>query len=76
LTSKWRGKTTTIEESKDILKYAMQELMGNLAFYEVQLKVEEDLVLEVKKKKEIAFLVDLDGEPSIPKGIWDAINLL
>ncbi|GJY14463.1 zf-CCHC domain-containing protein [Tanacetum coccineum] len=49
LPSKWRPKVTAIEESKDLSKLSLDELIGNLKVYEVIL--EKDLEI-VKNKKE------------------------
>ncbi|GJX82568.1 DUF4219 domain-containing protein [Tanacetum coccineum] len=49
LPSKWRPKVTAIEESKDLSKLSLDELVGNLKVYEVVL--EKDLEI-VKNKKE------------------------
>ncbi|GJT21487.1 hypothetical protein Tco_0891424 [Tanacetum coccineum] len=38
LPSKWRPKVTAIEESKDLSKLSLDELVGNLKVYEVHLK--------------------------------------
>ncbi|GJY05200.1 zf-CCHC domain-containing protein, partial [Tanacetum coccineum] len=47
--SKWRPKVTAIEESKDLSKLSLDELVGNLKVYEVVL--EKDLE-SAKNKKE------------------------
>ncbi|GJR12907.1 retrovirus-related pol polyprotein from transposon TNT 1-94 [Tanacetum coccineum] len=49
LPSKWQPKVTAIEESKDLSKLSLDELVGNLKVYEVVL--EKDLEI-VKNKKE------------------------
>ncbi|GJT88184.1 zf-CCHC domain-containing protein [Tanacetum coccineum] len=49
LPSKWRPKVTAIEESKDLSKLSLDELVGNLKVYEVVL--EKDLE-SAKNKKE------------------------
>ncbi|GJX11382.1 retrovirus-related pol polyprotein from transposon TNT 1-94 [Tanacetum coccineum] len=49
LPSKWRPKVTTIEESKDLLKLSVDELVGNLKVYEVVL--EKDLEIAKNKKE-------------------------
>ncbi|GJQ90287.1 zf-CCHC domain-containing protein [Tanacetum coccineum] len=49
LPSKWRPKLTAIEESKDLSKLSLDELVGNLKVYEVVL--EKDLE-SAKNKKE------------------------
>ncbi|GJU24421.1 zf-CCHC domain-containing protein [Tanacetum coccineum] len=49
LPSKWRPKVTVIEESKDLSKLSLDELVGNLKVYEVVL--EKDLEIAKNKKE-------------------------
>ncbi|GJW77362.1 putative ribonuclease H-like domain-containing protein [Tanacetum coccineum] len=49
LPSKWRQKVTAIEESKDLSKLSLDELVGNLKVYEVVL--EKDLEIAKNKKE-------------------------
>ncbi|GJV12550.1 hypothetical protein Tco_1354091 [Tanacetum coccineum] len=49
LRSKWRPKVTAIEESKDLSKLSLDELVGNLKVYEVVL--EKDLEIAKNKKE-------------------------
>ncbi|GKC59532.1 hypothetical protein Tco_1087130 [Tanacetum coccineum] len=49
LPSKWRPKVTAIEESKDLSKLSLDELVGNLKVYEVVL--EKDLEIAKSKKE-------------------------
>ncbi|GJR18662.1 hypothetical protein Tco_0967189 [Tanacetum coccineum] len=49
LPSKWRPKVTTIEESKDLSKLSLDELVGNLKVYKVVL--EKDLEIAKNKKE-------------------------
>ncbi|GKD18519.1 hypothetical protein Tco_1207677 [Tanacetum coccineum] len=49
LSSKWRPKVTAIEESKDLSKLSLDELVGNLKVYEVVL--EKDLEIAKNKKE-------------------------
>ncbi|GJR31416.1 hypothetical protein Tco_1107648 [Tanacetum coccineum] len=49
LPSKWRPKVTAIEESKDLSKLSLDELVGNLKVYELVL--EKDLEIENNKKE-------------------------
>ncbi|GJS04972.1 retrovirus-related pol polyprotein from transposon TNT 1-94 [Tanacetum coccineum] len=49
LPSKWRPKVTAIEESKDLSKLSLDELVGNLKVYEVVL--EKDLEIAKNKKE-------------------------
>ena len=43
LTFDWEKKTTAIEEAKDLSTYSLEDLIGNLTSYEVQM-IEKDLV--------------------------------
>ncbi|GJY94462.1 hypothetical protein Tco_0510823 [Tanacetum coccineum] len=54
LPSKWCPKVTTIEESKDLSKLSLDELVGNLKVYEVVL--EKDLESTKNKKEKYKFL--------------------
>ncbi|GJW43599.1 zf-CCHC domain-containing protein [Tanacetum coccineum] len=49
LLTKWRPKVTTIEESKDLSTLPLDELNGNLKFYEVVLEKDSEIS---KRKKE------------------------
>ncbi|GKE46800.1 zf-CCHC domain-containing protein [Tanacetum coccineum] len=49
LSLKWRPKVTAIEESKDLSKLSLDELVGNLKVYEIVL--EKDLVIAKNKKE-------------------------
>ncbi|GJS48057.1 zf-CCHC domain-containing protein [Tanacetum coccineum] len=49
LPSKWRPKVTAIEESKDLSKLSLDELVGNLKVYEIVL--EKDLEIAKNKKE-------------------------
>ncbi|GJW38012.1 zf-CCHC domain-containing protein [Tanacetum coccineum] len=50
LPSKWRPKVTAIEESKDLLKLSLDELVGNLKVYEVVLEKDLDIAKNKKEK--------------------------
>ncbi|GJU75616.1 hypothetical protein Tco_1272686 [Tanacetum coccineum] len=50
LPSKWRSKVMAIEESKDLSKLSLDELVGNLKVYEVVL--EKDLEIAKNKKEQ------------------------
>ncbi|GJW73556.1 retrotransposon protein, putative, ty1-copia subclass [Tanacetum coccineum] len=54
LPSKWRPKVTTIEESKDLSKVSLDELVGNLKVYKVVL--EKDLEIAKNKKEKYKLL--------------------
>ncbi|GJZ29090.1 zf-CCHC domain-containing protein, partial [Tanacetum coccineum] len=47
---KWRAKVTTIEELKDLTSLSLDELIGNLKFYEVIIKKDSEMV---KSKREL-----------------------
>ncbi|GJR75746.1 zf-CCHC domain-containing protein [Tanacetum coccineum] len=58
---KWRAKVTAIEESKDLTYLSLNELIGNLKFYEVIIKKDSEMIkgkreqnryLALKAKKE------------------------
>nr|GEW69071.1 zf-CCHC domain-containing protein/UBN2 domain-containing protein [Tanacetum cinerariifolium] len=51
LPSKWRLKVTTIEESKDLSKLSLDELVGNLNDYEVVLEKDLESAKNKKEKK-------------------------
>ncbi|GJX30271.1 hypothetical protein Tco_0238350 [Tanacetum coccineum] len=51
LPSKWRPKVMAIEESKDLSKLSLDELVGNLKVYEVAL--EKDMEIATNKKEKI-----------------------
>ena len=63
LSSKWSQKVTSIEESRDLNVYTMNELIGNLTAYEVQLN-ESLSHNKLKMKKEISFKINLDSDIS------------
>ncbi|GJT27582.1 zf-CCHC domain-containing protein [Tanacetum coccineum] len=50
LPTKWRPKVTAIEESKDLSTLPLDELIGNLKFYEVVLEKDSE-ASKVKKEK-------------------------
>ncbi|KAL6324993.1 hypothetical protein AAG906_019901 [Vitis piasezkii] len=56
LPSKWHTKVTAIQEAKDLTKLPMEELIGSLMTYEINLtkKLQEG---EDKKKKSIALKI-------------------
>nr|GEV26878.1 zf-CCHC domain-containing protein/UBN2 domain-containing protein [Tanacetum cinerariifolium] len=47
---KWRSKVTTIEESKDLTSLSLDELIGNLKFYEVIIKNDSEMVKEKREQ--------------------------
>ncbi|RVW20642.1 hypothetical protein CK203_109083 [Vitis vinifera] len=64
LPSKWHTKVTTIQEAKDLTKLPMEELIGSLMTYEVNLakKLQE---VEDKKKKSITFKATTKEEKDV-----------
>ncbi|GKB60463.1 hypothetical protein Tco_0916649 [Tanacetum coccineum] len=71
---KWRVKVTAIEESKDLTSLSLDELIGNLKFYEVIIKKDSEMVkgkreqnrsLALKAKKESS---DEDSSTSDSEG--------
>ena len=52
LTPNWEKKTTAIEEAKDLSTYSLEDLIGNLTSYEVQIKEKEPE--DIPKKRSIA----------------------
>ena len=50
----FEAKVTTIQESKDLSKLSMEELIGNLMTYELELKEKEERNNSEPKKKTIA----------------------
>ena len=54
LSSKWHTKVTTIQEAKDLTKLPLENLIGSLMTYEINLPKKQQEG-ENKKKKSIAF---------------------
>ncbi|GJV18327.1 hypothetical protein Tco_1367347 [Tanacetum coccineum] len=50
LPSKWRPKVTAIEESKDLSKLSLDELVGNLKVYEVVLEKDLEIAKRTERK--------------------------
>ncbi|GKB68147.1 zf-CCHC domain-containing protein [Tanacetum coccineum] len=50
LPTKWRTKVTAIEESKDLSKLSLDELIGNLKVYEVVLEKDSEISKNKKEK--------------------------
>ncbi|MFV0960615.1 hypothetical protein QML37_29340 [Klebsiella pneumoniae] len=61
LTPEWERKTTAIEEANDLNTLSLENLVGNLMAYEVQLR---DRLEEEPKKKALAFRVLSDSKNS------------
>ncbi|WJZ84575.1 hypothetical protein VitviT2T_004175 [Vitis vinifera] len=66
LPSKWHTKVTAIQEAKDLTKLPMEELIGSLMTYEINLakKLQDG---EDKKKKSIAFKATTKEEEDVEK---------
>ncbi|GKC37028.1 hypothetical protein Tco_1049412 [Tanacetum coccineum] len=47
---KWRTKVTAIEESKDLTSLSLNELIGNLKFYDVIIKKDSEIVKQKRTK--------------------------
>ena len=62
LTLEWEKKTTAIEEAKDLSNYSLEELIGNLTSYEVQMIEKE--IEKVPEKNSIAFNVSNESDDS------------
>ncbi|RVW87799.1 hypothetical protein CK203_043945 [Vitis vinifera] len=64
LPSKWHTKVTVIQEAKDLTKLPMEDLIGSLMTYEINLtkKLQED---EDKKKKNIALKATTKEEEDV-----------
>ena len=64
LPSKWHTKVTAIQEAKDLTKLPMEELIGSLMTYEINLtkKLQEG---EDKKKKSIALKATIKEEENV-----------
>ncbi|RVW28775.1 hypothetical protein CK203_089226 [Vitis vinifera] len=64
LPSKWHTKVTTIQEAKDLTKLPMEELIGSLVTYEINLtkKLQEG---EDKKKKRITLTATIKEEEDV-----------
>ncbi|GKC49061.1 hypothetical protein Tco_1071806 [Tanacetum coccineum] len=60
LPSKWRPKVTAIEESNDLSKLSLDELVGNLKVYELVL--EKDLEIAKNKKEKYKYLCTIKAD--------------
>ena len=63
LTPEWEKKTTAIEEAKDLSNYSLENLIGNLTSYEVQMKEKENDE-NTPKKKILALKITTDTKDS------------
>jgi hypothetical protein len=61
LTPEWERKTTAIEEANDLNTLTLEDLVGNLMAYEVQLQDRQE---EEPKKRSLAFKATSDSENS------------
>ena len=65
LTSDWEKKTTAIEEANDLSTMSLENLIGNLMAYEVQLEDRKnDKIQFQSKKKVLAFHTSSDMKNS------------
>ncbi|GJV57646.1 retrovirus-related pol polyprotein from transposon TNT 1-94 [Tanacetum coccineum] len=51
---KWRAKVTTIEESKNLTKISLDELIGNLKVHEMIIKKDSEIVKTKSERKSLA----------------------
>ena len=58
----FEAKVTVIQESKDLKKIKVEELIGNLTTYEMEVKFKEERESEIPKKKSIALKGTIDSE--------------
>ena len=64
LPSKWHTKVTAIQEAKDLTKLSLEELIGSLMTYEINLAKKQQEG-EDKKKKNIALKVTTKEEEEV-----------
>ncbi|GKV11384.1 hypothetical protein SLEP1_g22647 [Rubroshorea leprosula] len=55
LLKNWEAKKTTIEESKDLNTLKLEDLIGKLMTYEIEVQVDGGVEVVEKKKKNVAF---------------------
>ena len=63
LTPEWEKTITAIEEAKDLSNYSLENLIGNLTSYEVQMKEKENDE-NTPKKKNLALKITTNAEDS------------
>ncbi|GKV30791.1 hypothetical protein SLEP1_g39567 [Rubroshorea leprosula] len=65
LPKNWEAKNTAIEESKDLNALKLEDLIGKLITYEIEVQVDGEVeVVEKKKKKDVAFKASNQKENS------------
>ncbi|GKV53481.1 hypothetical protein SLEP1_g60003 [Rubroshorea leprosula] len=55
LPNNWEAKKTTIEEFKDLNTFELEDLIGKLMTYEIEVQVDGGVEVVEKKKKDVAF---------------------
>ncbi|GKV46075.1 hypothetical protein SLEP1_g53087 [Rubroshorea leprosula] len=64
LLKNWEAKKTTIEESKDLNTLKLEDLIGKLMTYEIEVQVDGGVEVVEKKKKDVAFKASNQKEKS------------
>ncbi|GKV11303.1 hypothetical protein SLEP1_g22568 [Rubroshorea leprosula] len=64
LPKNWKAKKTTIEKSKDLNTLKLEDLMGKLMTYEIEVQVDCGVEVVEKKKKNVAFKASNQKEES------------
>ncbi|GKV50243.1 hypothetical protein SLEP1_g56955 [Rubroshorea leprosula] len=64
LPKNWEAKKTTIEESKDLNTLKLEDLIGKLMTYEIEVQVDGGVEVVEKKKKDVAFKASNQKERS------------
>ncbi|GKV46223.1 hypothetical protein SLEP1_g53222 [Rubroshorea leprosula] len=64
LPKNWEAKLTTIEESKDLNTLKLEDLIGKLMTYEIEVQVDGGVEVVEKKKKNVAFKASNQKEES------------
>ncbi|GKV13561.1 hypothetical protein SLEP1_g24557 [Rubroshorea leprosula] len=64
LPKNWEAKKTTIEESKDLNTLKLEDLIGKLMTYEIEVQVDGGVEVDEKKKKDVAFKAGNQKEKS------------
>ncbi|GKU99869.1 hypothetical protein SLEP1_g12651 [Rubroshorea leprosula] len=64
LSKNWEAKKTTIEESKDLNTLKLEDLIGKLMTYEIEVQVDGRVEVVEKKKNDVAFKASNQKEKS------------
>ncbi|GKU97210.1 hypothetical protein SLEP1_g10380 [Rubroshorea leprosula] len=64
LPKNWEAKKTAIEESKDLNTLKLEDLIGKLMTYEIEVQVDDGVEVVEKKKKDVAFKASNQKEKS------------